>query len=189
MYHRLFGVVCGIVVLLFAFGGDTAWAQVVVGGSEGDSHFYFFDSGSPTGQSLWWDDSGDEFRLTAGLDVEGSLCFGSVECWHDGGSDLISSGGNSLLVGGSLSVNSNALFLNADGPDGDSIIYFHEGNSTGSWLLWDDSQDWFELNDTLRVANNIIVGTTSSVEYNLFGMAPSWSVDVMLWKWLMPRAR
>lgn len=50
-----------------------------------------------------------------------------------------------------LNVNSSDLYLNQNGPDADSSIYFHEGTPTGARMFWNDSSVQFEFSHKLRV--------------------------------------
>jgi len=152
------------VTILFglALAAPQASAQMVLGGAEGDQSLYFFNGGSPYGESFWWDDSQSRFRLTDGLDLVGEL---TASGYISATSYVLAS--TFLYAGG------NSIFLNYDGPDGNAALYFYEGSSSGRYLLWDDVQNRFEFNDSLMVPNNIVVGSTADVAYNLFGSAAS----------------
>ena len=153
------------VLILFglALAAPQASAQMVLGGAEGDHSLFFYNGGSPYGESFWWDDSEARFRLTDGLDLVGEVWVtGYVRASSYVLSDTV------LYAGG------NGMYVNWDGPDGNSALYFYEaGGSTGRSLLWDDAENRFEFNDSLMVSNNIVVGTTSNVAYNLFGATAS----------------
>lgn len=58
--------------------------------------------------------------------------------------------------------------LNADGPEGDSALYFYDdGRETGRYLRWSDAQGRFVLNDDLLSIGNVTaahhVGTITPV--------------------------
>jgi hypothetical protein len=47
---------------------------------------------------------------------------------------------NDLHVSGSSKISKN-IYINADGPDADSYLYFYDGSSeTGAYLMWDESE-------------------------------------------------
>ena len=50
---------------------------------------YFYDAGEPTGQSIYWDDAGHRFWLSADTTIEGSLTM----------NDDLKINGNELLIG------------------------------------------------------------------------------------------
>ena len=51
------------------------------------------------------------------------------------------------------------MYVNHDGGDGDSFLYFYENSSaTGAYLKWDDTGDRFEMNDSLYVSHDLIAG-------------------------------
>ena len=43
-----------------------------IGNSEANSYVYFYEGGSTTGESIYWDDSGDQFAFTDNLNIGGN---------------------------------------------------------------------------------------------------------------------
>jgi hypothetical protein len=152
-----------VIVFGLAIAAPQASAQMVLGGAEGDSHLFFFDGASPYGQSFWWDDSEARFHLTTNLKIDGTqICFGSVECWRDGGSNLISANFD-------LSIDGTSLFINGNGPEASSALFFYEGgSSSGESLLWDDSAHMFVLSDDF-VAAGVVATNTGNMRVNFDG--------------------
>jgi|GEM_PF-2436499 hypothetical protein len=104
-------------------------------GPDGSQAIYFFNSGSPTGASIQWDDTNNRFHVSNGLFVDGAL--------RTNGFATI--GGPQIVVG-------------ANGPDQDQILAFYEdGTPQGEYLQWDDSDDLFHLSDDLRVGGDLTV--------------------------------
>jgi len=80
--------------------------------------------------------------------------------------------GTTLNINGTFNVNSDDIRMNADGPDGDSIIWFYEnGSQSGEFFYWDDSEDRFVLSDDLEMSGTLQVGSTGDAPttYNRFG--------------------
>jgi hypothetical protein len=62
------------------------------------------------------------------------------------------------ITGSAIRSNSD-IFVNYDGPDGDSSLYFYEGNSpTGRYLRWRDSTNRFVFNDDVEAESFIANG-------------------------------
>jgi hypothetical protein len=101
-------------------------------GADGDSFIYFYDGGSPTGQSLKWQDSNSRFYMTGALQV------------------------NSGIIGSYLASN-GAAYVNYDGPDGNSFLYFYEGSSaTGAYLEFVNTPTMFQLSHSLSTPGSIL---------------------------------
>jgi hypothetical protein len=193
---------------LFLFGSALAVpqvsAQIVLGNSEGDHSLFFFEDGSPTGESFMWDDFHDHFELTDRLFVDGVVestivlrSRGPLQAWADVFVNWNGPDGDSHVyfydsadefakylmwdessnrfhfndqLDAEIFLSRHSVYLNHDGPDGDVAVNFFEGGSmTGRWLMWDNSQERFRLNDTLGIEGNIVIGTTDNVDYNLVG--------------------
>jgi hypothetical protein len=74
------------------------------------------------------------------------------------------------LTVGSLEARGAETRLNADGPDGDtSLFFFENGSPTGRSLRWKDAENEFALNDSLLVGGFLRVGGTSTVNDNYLG--------------------
>lgn len=138
---------------------DTA-GNLIVGGSQialgedgpdQDQVIAFYDSGSPTGEFLVWDDSDDDFRFS-----------------------------DDLTVDGFLTVSGPNLFLGGFGIETTQPIYFFEdGSPTGESFLWDDGDDRFELTDELAITGVIRTGSTVSTgTYNSIGTGVPDSTDI-----------
>jgi hypothetical protein len=129
---------------LTALGDLSTFGNVFVNqdGPEGNSALCFFNTATPCGASLTWNDSleGGSFVLNSGLTVQGNF--------H----------------GGNITAAANA-FINQDGPDGDSLICFWEGVACGRSLAWDDSANQFLFNDDLSITGNL--STTGIVSLGL----------------------
>ncbi len=80
-------------------------------GADGDSYLYFYDVSSDTGQYLMWDDNPGNFVLSGALNVNG------------------------ISIGTTLSSLGN-IYVNYDGADGDSYLYFYEGSAAGAYIKW-----------------------------------------------------
>jgi len=100
-------------------------------GLDGDSYLYFYENSSDTGASLKWDDGDSRFEFSDDLYITGSV-------------------NNSVLYSRSN------IYVNYDGADGDSYLYFYENSSTtGAYLKWDDGDSRFEFNDDLYAGGGI----------------------------------
>lgn len=110
------------------FAGDLAIGQHA--GDDNDT--LYFDQQAAY---LRWQDANARFEINAPLFVQGGL-------QSDSG----------------LNLDHPDLYLNQDGPDSDSSIYFHEGTATGARLFWNDASDRFEFSHELRVPD-LVVGT------------------------------
>ena len=59
------------------------------------------------------------------------------------------------VVGGRLYVDGASSYLNNNGPDGDSTMFFYDGSSpSGEYLRWDDTEDRFALSNGLYVSES-----------------------------------
>ncbi len=143
--------VCLVVTAMSCLAGAAlavppAAAQIVVGNSEADHFVFFYDNGSPTGESLMWNDAEDRFGFSEDVDVLGYLYANSV--WPRGN-----------------------LYLNSSGPDGQSAVFFWEdGAPNNRYLMWLDSEDHFYMNDDLLLTGTLQAGMGSlgSTPYNRF---------------------
>jgi hypothetical protein len=96
-------------------------------GPDGQQSIYFYEAGSPTGESLRWEDSIDLFVAS-----DGFL-----------GEEIFSTFG---------------FTLKPFGPDGDqNVSFFEDGVSLTERFGWDDSEDEFDLTDTLEVQGDLQV--------------------------------
>ena len=96
-------------------------------GPDGDSIIYFFDGSNPTGAFLRFTNSTNSFDLTANIRATQNL-------WSD-----------------------NDIYVNHNGGDGDSFLYFYEGGSpTGASLMWDDAPGTFKFSEALDMSSKKI---------------------------------
>lgn len=101
-------------------------------GPDGDSFLYFYEDSSATGEYLKWDNADDRFEMADDLFLDGGA-----------------------LVAQTVSSHID-VYVNFDGADGNSFLYFYEDSSaTGEYLAWNDSEDYFVLSDDLRVTGNV----------------------------------
>jgi len=88
-------------------------------GPDADSHVYFHANGSPTGESLSWDEAADRFVLSDHLLVGTTEIGGVVKA------DYLHA--------------RQRIRLNPDGPDASSFIYFHDNNDwSANSIEWSD---------------------------------------------------
>jgi hypothetical protein len=72
---------------------------------------------------------------------------------------------------GNVGIRTN-LYINCDGADGDSYVYFYEGSSTtGAYLKWDDDPGEFVFNKNLSITGSVSATTSISAE-TLFHLTP-----------------
>jgi hypothetical protein len=119
-------------------------------GPDGNSYLNFYDAFPANGQweYLGWNDAADRFDLSNDVRVAGAL-------------DVT----GAATVGSDASVNGNNLYLNADGPDSSSQIYFFDaGSPTGQFLRWYDDLGRFDLSDDLYVGGSLDVWDTLSAQ-------------------------
>jgi hypothetical protein len=135
---------CLVCLLGSAFIVAQVSAQIVVGNSEADHFLYFYEDGSSTGEFLQWVDIQDRFAISDALFV---------------GGDLV---GEYNVMAGAHLLASGHVYVNYDGPDGDSTVYFYEGGQTGRYLQWDDSANQFNLSDALATAGPIQGGSNEA---------------------------
>jgi len=70
-----------------------------------------------------------------------------------------------IYVDGDVNVGGN-IYVNYDGPDEDSYLYFYEGgSSSGSYLKWDNTDNWFEFNKPV-VASNVVSNGDVYINYD-----------------------
>ena len=108
------------------------------GGPDGDSFVYFYADSSATGKHLKWDEAFDRFEFDDTISVSGD-----VKATGD------------VRADGSVLSDVN-LYINYDGPNGDSYIYFYAATSAqGAYIYWDDSDDRFVASHDVRVSGNV----------------------------------
>ena len=110
-------------------------------------------SGSLSGNDLYINQGG-----LGAHDPDGYLFF------YDGGddegywlrlNDLMTGISDGFEFNTNLAIDGSSLFINFDGGEGDSYIYFYEGSSTGQHLKWDDGSNRFEFSTNLYVEGSI----------------------------------
>lgn len=107
------------------------------GGPDGDSYLYFYEGSSNTGRSLKWDDTSNRFEFDDDVRTSGSF-------W---------AGGNVISDGN--------IYVNYNGPDGDSRIYFYEDSGFGNeYIGWNNTSDRFEISDDVNVSGQILSAGT-----------------------------
>lgn len=75
----------------------------------------------------------------------------------------------SLSVKGNVRLNSNSLYLNFDGADGDSAIYAYEGSSpTGAYLYWNNTSNTWDTSHGVNVAGTLTATTDLKTGHNLY---------------------
>ena len=113
--------------------GDSLYVKSA--GPDGSQAIYFYDTGEPTGQSIFWDDTNGQFWLSSDASVNGDL---TVADW--------------MYVHGQLQITSDA------GGDGNQKLGFHDDGSLGNeYLIWNDLTDLFQLSNDLQVAGSVRV--------------------------------
>jgi len=76
--------------------------------------------------------------------------------------ETINNAANGIIEGSASLAADDNLYVNYNGPDGDSYIYFYDGSSaTGAHLMWDDNYEstglaGFELNNFLALPGSYI---------------------------------
>ena len=128
--------------------------HVNYGGPDGDSYIYFYEGGSSTGSYIRWDDSENEFYFNKNVRILGLLeCDSNIT-----GANIVSD--DEVRAGGDFHVNN-------DGPEGDGFIYFYDGGSRfGEYLQWDDSADYFQFSNDLRISGNLYADSNIYINYN-----------------------
>jgi len=80
---------------------------------------------------------------------------------------VIRAAGGIRIVDGFLSLNENNIFLNGDGPEGDSAILFYDGTGPlaafGESISWDESDDRFEISNDLAVTGDVKLGSNAEL--------------------------
>jgi len=160
-------------------------------GADGDSFIYFWEGGSATGRHLKWDDGSNQFEMNDDLSITGTITAsvdvvgaevksnGHMYINHngpDGDSNLyffdsssptgafirFTNGTNSFDMTANIRATQNLwsdndVYVNHNGPDGDSFLYFYNGSSaTGASLMWDDSPGTFKFNEPLDMSSKKI---------------------------------
>jgi len=87
-------------------------------------------------------------------------------------SDDIYVGGNiegNSIVGSSNLISNGNIYVNNDGPDGDSYIYFYDGgSSTGAYILYEDAVSQFTLNKGIYAAGHSVIGGDLRIHDRIF---------------------
>lgn len=119
-------------------------------GPDGDSYLYFYEGGSTTGAYLKWDNGTTRHEFSHAVYVTSDLRVGGSIVGED---DIIAVG--DIKAQGNL-MSRNNVYVNSDGADGDSYLYFYEGSSaTGAYLQWDDSISRFVLSDGIDINGRV----------------------------------
>ncbi|MBN2127238.1 MAG: hypothetical protein JW703_02480 [Candidatus Diapherotrites archaeon] len=129
-------------------------------GADGTSYLYFYEGSSPTGEYLRWNNTTNLFDLSDDLSITGTLTSSSTIT------------ASSTITGANIVSNANS-YINYDGGEADSSLYFYEDSSaTGEYLKWENSTDNFLLSDdtnvngVLTVSSNIISQGNLSISGN-----------------------
>lgn len=81
--------------------------------------------------------------------------------------------GSTLTVSGEMRANSD-VYVNYNGADGDSYLYFYDGSSpTGEYLKWEDATDQFVLSTDLDVLASVSATGTISANTTYSGGSPT----------------
>lgn len=149
-------------------------------GPDGTQYLYFYDDGSPTNESLRWDDANDRFTLSNALAVGGPVRVGystggDVLYNHFGppgtGTDLdwVDNVGD-VYIEEDLEVDRDAhfsgnVFMKHSGVDANQYLWFFDGSKIDDeWLSWDDASDRFEFSDSLHVFGELTALTKNFVQ-------------------------
>jgi len=133
-------------------------SDVYIGTSDADHYIYFYEDGSPTGESLKWDDAGDKFVFSDRLETidgiqSGSTIYAVSRIYTAG--DIYTTGPGDDLWLGSSTQGTSSFQANADGSLNISSGEF-QINTTGS--ITEVKSIHFDDNE------KIILGTDSDVE-------------------------
>jgi len=152
-----------------------------------DGNIYFFHDEDPTFAWMGWDNSDQRFEMSEAFYVGGNIWgsdvhangslytnYSGTECsgevffytngdmrgaflqWDEPNTRFKFS--NTLIISGDLEV-AQDIYVQVDGPEGDSYIYFYEnGSSTGAYLQWDEPETRFKLSHKLAVLGDLQVG-------------------------------
>lgn len=162
---------------------------IYLGSTESNKAIYFREDGLPQGEYLLWSNSADRFALSDELYIQDNLVLGGQLCnitdcysiqqlletsWFNPFNQSLNTTddikGNSFnatgIVEGNNLYSRNDVYVNQDGTDLDSYLYYYNLNSpTGEYLAWDDTtgsdigntgEDRFELSGAVNVDGNII---------------------------------
>ncbi len=115
-------------------------------GPDRDQNIFFYEDGKTNKERLAWDDANDRFFASTNTHVDGQ-----VEAF-------------------TLRTTIGSVYVNDDGPDATSEVYFYEdGSRTGEAVRWDNSLDQFSLTDDVRVEGDLKVdGATLTFHGNDF---------------------
>lgn len=191
-------------------------------GPDGNSNLYFYDSSSPTGQAIQWNNTSSRFDISSTILVTGDIqASADLKCGEEIYVDYGSTGGNGIIyfsdedakieydraggyfvtdapwtfqdpitaaasgsifnsltvvndtrvskdlfvdddlavgstvqIGEYLRVGGN-IYLNYDGPDGNSAVYFYDGSPIGQYIRWSNSNDRFEFSDDVHIKKSL----------------------------------
>jgi hypothetical protein len=98
-----------------------------------DVSLYFYDDGSPEGDSIRFSTTDDSFSFSGTLRVDGSI-----------------------LLDGNILQDGTTTSMNVVGPDANQFIrFFEDGSSLGEQLQWDNTNDRFLFSDSLFVGGDL----------------------------------
>lgn len=122
-------------------------------GPDGNQALYFFEDSSATGESFSWSDTNDQFECSDAFWANGTVTATQFVDSADA-SFLLDPASTSTL--NNLRLTGTAAYLNYQGPDALSRLYFYEnGLSTGEWIGWNDTDDQFEISDALKITGDV----------------------------------
>ncbi|MEA3341108.1 MAG: hypothetical protein U9R15_14180, partial [Chloroflexota bacterium] len=139
-------------------------------GGDEDSFLYFYDNSSGSGQSLMWDDDPGEFVLSDVLSMSTHKIVDVVDPtadqdvatkkYVDDTTGAVSFTLDQVCDNGNTTdqdIKAQNFYINHDGADGDSFLYFYDTSATGQSLMWDDDPGEFVLSDVLSMNTHKIV--------------------------------
>jgi hypothetical protein len=99
-------------------------------GPDGSAIIYFYE-GTAQGANIYWSHTNTRFETSHGFALTGDL------------------------VATLVKANSH-IYINYDGADGDSYLYFYDNSSAGgAYLMWDDAPGIFVLSHGLQITNQL----------------------------------
>ena len=125
--------------------------SLYLGSSEADSGIYFYDGGSETGESIYWDDSEGRFSTSNSFYIYGTLTA------HV---DVVA---ETVRSGGSFYAGNNQVVA-------DTGYHFWNGTNFTKSLLWDYSEAEFIFNDDVNITGGLYVSSVLETgEHALIG--------------------